>query len=64
MFRDRDNFNDELFLTKELAEKNKQAQKVIDFPNNLDATESTAQRKYHGFIYCFLFLFLFYVLGV
>ena len=50
MFRDRDNFNDELFLTKELAEKNKQAQKVIDFPNNHDATESTAQRKYHGFI--------------
>ena len=49
-FRDRDNFNDELFLTKELAEKNEHAQKVINFPNNLDATESTAQQKYHGFI--------------
>ena len=50
MFRDRDNFNDELFWTKELTEKNEHAQKVINFPNNLDATESTAQRKYHGFI--------------
>ena len=25
-------------------------QRVINFPNNLDATESTAQQKYHGFI--------------
>ena len=50
MFWDRDNFNDELFWTKELTEKNEHAQKVINFPNNLDATESTAQRKYHGFI--------------
>ena len=50
MFRDRDNFNDELFLTKELAEKNEHAQKVINFPNNLDATESTARQKFHGFI--------------